>query len=862
MLTLGSGSTYEVEMVAPVGSPLGAGAVVGIRPISNGAGQYNNYIPYPQTTGGSGSGVQLGYSRWGQVGPSSSYAFPDYVPNVGTVTSYYLVSGGSGYKSGSTLTFVEIPAASSSLQILTTSLIGTILTYNQVTSSRGYAIPTSICNLHATASDGSGAGAVYGGLFVLNKKPTWLTELNRLRNNIATVNTPYHNYIQNSVSGPWPISGPQVFYKNQAFYFADTGTQVSLSLSSVLTSFTIPLTKYVWRYWPVYYSAFTDTPTLVGYYGGGEDGYKQMGTAYSHIEYQLVVGGSSSLMVNGCLYTLVSYADGYSVSTNNNTHVNTYTYAGGHVTDCTVTSDFPVPFKWDNSGYLYAQINQLVNPGTYTLQIDVPAAGALYVHHDVDTDTSEMNSEWSFQGAMQSGGVSSINGSGNFSAHGAFSVTSSVNAGAALVPGIHSSKNVFKLTLGGDIQGNNALIGINGYVDNTADDTGTYPQQTDWRSTPFTKMLPWTLSALPTGSWVGIIPPINNLNVPAAAQMPWNLPRTQYGSSGNAIVNPSLFGNLAPNIANVAQVSNAYSQSVTVETQLELPAWVANRYFTKGISIMDCNGNLQIVTTAGVTGGSQPSWTPLENEATTDGSVTWKCRRILSSTTPWATGTKMQGQACRDSNGNTQVALAFGSSGTSQPDWKKLVGQHTTDGTVTWEMRAPIQPTQHRNGTIPVYPYYWNTETNPYWKTPTTSSGLTRWGAYDQWMRNNYNTTKSYDTGWQQDNLALGWWIYSVSLNRMVQSPSSQVSATVGCMRNGSFTAFGSYNTGQTIQVLWPVFTSDALCYTCSERIEICATAINCQGTNGVSIGSTIPSGIPIAAAFINDISASFFLTT
>jgi hypothetical protein len=112
-----------------------------------------------------------------------------------------------------------------------------------------------------------------------------------------------------------------------------------------------------------------------------------------------------------------------------------------------------------------------------------------------------------------------------------------------------------------------------------------------------------------------------------------------------------------------------------------------------------------------------------------------------------------------------------------------------------------------------------------------------------------------YDAGWQKmsatdtQGMAYGWWIYSVSINRQAYN-EPPISVTIGCMRNGSFVAFGTYATGQTLQVLWPVFTSDALVYQCSERLHIQALAI--ATVNSVSTGMTIATPA-LVAAFVTD---------
>jgi hypothetical protein len=96
--------------------------------------------------------------------------------------------------------------------------------------------------------------------------------------------------------------------------------------------------------------------------------------------------------------------------------------------------------------------------------------------------------------------------------------------------------------------------------------------------------------------------------------------------------------------------------------------------------------------------------------------------------------------------------------------------------------------------------------------------------------------------------MAYGWWIYSVSINRIVENAPS-IAVTIGCTRNGVFTAFGTYATGQTVKVLWPVFTSDALVYQASERVDIQALAI--ASGNSVATGATVVS--PVCAANFTD---------
>lgn len=118
------------------------------------------------------------------------------------------------------------------------------------------------------------------------------------------------------------------------------------------------------------------------------------------------------------------------------------------------------------------------------------------------------------------------------------------------------------------------------------------------------------------------------------------------------------------------------------------------------------------------------------------------------------------------------------------------------------------------------------------------------------------------EPGWQQDNTAYGGWIYSVSINRM-SSASGSVAVTIGCLRNGVFVAFGMDQSGTTNQVLRPIFTSDALVYQCSERVDIQALAIASGESMAVPSANTSVSAIKsVCAAFVTDIEALLNLIT
>ena len=55
-------------------------------------------------------------------------------------------------------------------------------------------------------------------------------------------------------------------------------------------------------------------------------------------------------------------------------------------------------------------------------------------------------------------------------------------------------------------------------------------------------------------------------------------------------------------------------------------AWATGTPYALGQYIVDPNGNIQVVTQAGTSGGSAPSWATAIGATTTDGTVQWTCK--------------------------------------------------------------------------------------------------------------------------------------------------------------------------------------------------------------------------------------------
>jgi len=111
-----------------------------------------------------------------------------------------------------------------------------------------------------------------------------------------------------------------------------------------------------------------------------------------------------------------------------------------------------------------------------------------------------------------------------------------------------------------------------------------------------------------------------------------------------------------------------------------LSQWQSATAFAKGAFIIDSNNNVQLVQTAGTTGGPPPQWNPVVGQPTTDGTVTW----INNGSASWQPNTAfVANQFTYDANGNLQHVLIAGTSGSVEPDWNGIF-LPTSDGTVTW----------------------------------------------------------------------------------------------------------------------------------------------------------------------------------
>jgi hypothetical protein len=589
----------------------------------------------------------------------------------------------------------------------------------------------------------------------LAQNPMWLTELNRLRNNLTFAFG--ENDVALRVSGPWPLNAGTIFngyyldpgggssaptlpnLRSLAFYYADTGNQESVGLDC----------------------------------GASGGSYDPSATTY--------VSTTINASIKVCGPGTVHLKGGFSFSCQ---------CAQGVPPNGTASSDLPISFSVYGSGPQYSiqgNIDADVAPGTYNFTATVTGGNVFYfpgvsigdymtgTNHDVPATVGT-------RVTLSPGLTNSV-----------------------AVPGIHNSKSVLKIAIP------DAFIGATPFgiqvLNNNSD--GTY----SWIDSGGT-----LLSASTSGFLTAIIEPVSSLNPATPAVMPWNLKRSKVAGGGvpayqyNPMIGlPVVSPGSSPKVFQIG----SFDITQPLEFQNDPQSWVASRYFNAGDKIVDSNFNVQQAMAAGQTGASQPAW------ETTVGST---------------------------------IQETF------------VNGNNVTANGVLWQLVSiptkPIIPVKQRQSATPRYPVYWQSETIAALNPPMTNSDSekTIWGCGSQWKEHlTGGANGAHDAGWQQDNLALGWWIYSVAINRLGQADNSNgvsfpkpgtVAVTIGCIRNGSFVSFGTWNTGQTIQVLWPIFTSDALVYQCSERVDVQAVAIATNG-GGVTTGANVTH--PICAAFYND---------
>jgi len=169
-------------------------------------------------------------------------------------------------------------------------------------------------------------------------------------------------------------------------------------------------------------------------------------------------------------------------------------------------------------------------------------------------------------------------------------------------------------------------------------------------------------------------------------------------------------------VGNTLYFGNGIDQKKWLQTLVVWAAdtnWTGNGTPLDTTFLIDPNGNIQQLTTAGISGGTAPTWNPqvpaegnnFQGGLTTDGTTVWTNRGnplenwgivaptgtltpvVGSSRVAWTANTSYSlAGVIIDTNGNLQQVSTVGMSGTATPTWATSVGSTTTDGTAVWTM--------------------------------------------------------------------------------------------------------------------------------------------------------------------------------
>jgi len=116
--------------------------------------------------------------------------------------------------------------------------------------------------------------------------------------------------------------------------------------------------------------------------------------------------------------------------------------------------------------------------------------------------------------------------------------------------------------------------------------------------------------------------------------------------------------------------------------------WQASTAYAIGQEVVDTHFQVQVADRTGTSGTRTPTWQTTLGLSTTDGTVHWLDQGVVSEFTPasWKSGTAYaKNIEIKDSNGNIELVTTAGTSGTTTPSWSTVVGDVTADKTVRWK---------------------------------------------------------------------------------------------------------------------------------------------------------------------------------
>jgi len=244
-------------------------------------------------------------------------------------------------------------------------------------------------------------------------------------------------------------------------------------------------------------------------------------------------------------------------------------------------------------------------------------------------------------------------------------------------------------------------------------------------------------------------------------------------------------------------------------------------------------------------------WNEIDDLGVPNGEITEQKLQPYFSTqlASWPANTDVVAGAWLVANGFWQRATNAGRTGGSSPAWPAQHGGMVQDGAVRWQALECFG-VPARCVCVPCYPY------KRVAAAPADSPE-----AFANWNR--------FKLGWLNPASPIYrqfWWLRRIRLNRIWPAAAdsnthrfgASIPVTLGCMRNGSFHPFGTFNTGAWVShgigtdpasdhLLWPIFDKSPLVYQADEPIDVQAEIIPGIPTPGYLLD------FPILADYYND---------
>jgi hypothetical protein len=155
------------------------------------------------------------------------------------------------------------------------------------------------------------------------------------------------------------------------------------------------------------------------------------------------------------------------------------------------------------------------------------------------------------------------------------------------------------------------------------------------------------------------------------------------------VLNPNVVGGATEWVFAGAQASGTSSGCASggcIYNFKDTP-WKASTAYALGQEVIDTDFQIQVVSKAGTSGPTVPTWKTTVGATTTDGTVHWLDQGLTSAFTPavWKKSTAYaKGAIILDPNNNIELVTTAGTSGATIPTFKTTAGLVTTDATVKW----------------------------------------------------------------------------------------------------------------------------------------------------------------------------------